>query len=157
MKISIDTKVTHDDGTIESVELSGDSLYTPAVPQPEPEPEPVPPPTVIPLFADSFNYIAAKDNPDVVDIFRAHGWSGAKTEQDPYAGNPRGYMYTTDNIPGYTGDFPGHNSTHVLAMEALISSMGGQSSINIRYGTPESPNTTIPENIWFLSNIFQAS
>ncbi|MFV2056211.1 MAG: hypothetical protein ACC707_07065, partial [Thiohalomonadales bacterium] len=107
------------------------------------------------LFHDKFDYSAGREDSTVVSIFQSHGWTGAKTEQDPNSGNPRGYMYTTDTIPGFSGSFPGANSTRVLAMEALPTSMGDfvnnrtQSSINIRYGTPESPRGTIPANVWF--------
>lgn len=107
------------------------------------------------LFQDNFNYVAGRDEPDIVSIFQSHGWAGAKTQQAiPTTGNPRGYMYTTDTIPGYTGSFPGGGS-HVLAMEALVSTLGDrstgffgdmQSTINIRYGNaPDS----IPADAWF--------
>jgi hypothetical protein len=76
------------------------------------------------LFHDDFEYTAGRDDSTVASIFQAHGWSEVLSEQTPNGDNTRGYIYTTDTIPGYAGMLPGANSSSVLALEALPTTLG---------------------------------
>jgi PKD repeat protein len=108
-------------------------------------------------FYDNFDYVAGRDDPNVVRAFQNAGWAGAKTVQ---AGEPgaRGYIYTTDHIPGYNGPFPGSNSNRVLALEALPNTLGNhstgfwgdlQTDFYLQYGNSNGSRETIPGNVWF--------
>ncbi|MFV2056209.1 MAG: immunoglobulin-like domain-containing protein, partial [Thiohalomonadales bacterium] len=114
--------------------------------------------TNVALFSDDFEYDAARNNPDVESVFQAAGWSSVKTAQNPLSRNPRGYVYTTTSIPGYSGPFPGANSNSVLAVEALPSTMGDRSTGNwadmqtdfyLKYGNETSSLNNIPADVWF--------
>jgi hypothetical protein len=72
------------------------------------------------LFFDNFNYEVNRYG-DNVSTFSAHGWSDAKATN--LTGGHAGYLYTVDQVPGYSGFFPGQNSSHVLAIEARPSTM----------------------------------
>jgi len=102
------------------------------------------------VFFDNFEYIVGRNDSKADTIFQSQGgWSRAKTAQDPNANNPNGYLYTTDNIPGYTGTFPGHNSNQVLAIEALPSTYGFQTAFHLQYGDGAGPANQIPGDVWF--------
>lgn len=108
------------------------------------------------LFHDGFNYAASRNDPNAGNAFTSAGWGGFKSE----ASTPgaKGYIYTTDTIPGYSGPFPGANSSRVLVIEALPSSLGDRSTgfwgdmqtdFYLQYGDVNSPTDTVPSNVWF--------
>ncbi|MCK5603614.1 hypothetical protein KAR91_17140 [Candidatus Pacearchaeota archaeon] len=124
---------------------TGQIVITPAV---EPQ-DPANPTTA--LFSDHFDYVVGRDQPEAEFVFIENGWRWAKTQQS--FGHGRGYLYTVDTIPGYTGTFPGINSTRVLAMEALPEGgtpVGqGQTDFYLQFGDTDFPENTIPGNVWF--------
>ena len=112
------------------------------------------------LFFDSFEYEAGRNDSGVTKIFRNNGWSAVKTQQVSPERNPRGYVYTTDTVPGYTGAFPGANSRRVLAMEALPTTLGRyrgpdtfwgdmQTDFYLQYGGANQSAGTVPADVWF--------
>jgi hypothetical protein len=101
------------------------------------------------LFFDDFEYDVGREEANAPQIFQTEGgWSWAKTYQ---AGEPgaRGYMYTSNRIPGFSGSFPGTGSTRVLAMEALPTSLAGQTDFYLQYGDENASADTIPADVWF--------
>jgi hypothetical protein len=120
-------------------------------PSPPPPPPPPPPPEPIlsgpRTFFDDFEYAVGRSDPAAASLFVQHGWSHAKTHQN--SPGARGYLYTVTSIPGYTGEFPGTNSTRVLAMEALPETLGGQTDFYLGLGGsgPEHSNA-IPGDVW---------
>ncbi len=101
------------------------------------------------IFFDDFNYVVGKNDPDAVTLFKTKGgWWNAKTLQTN-GGGANGFLYTVDQIPGYSGNFPGRNSKRVLAIEALPSTYGFQTSFQLTYGDISAPKNTIPGNVWF--------
>jgi len=100
-------------------------------------------------FYDDFDYAAGRDDVNAAATFRnVGGWNGAKTVQSGEPG-ARGYVYTVDRIPGYSGPFPGRNSTRVLVQEASGATMGGQTDFYLEYGDESASDETIPGNVWF--------
>jgi hypothetical protein len=100
------------------------------------------------MFYDNFDYVVGRDDPSASDLFKnLGGWRWAKTQQS--FGSGRGYLYTTDRIPGYSGTFPGRNSNRVLVMEARPATLGGQTDFYLQYGEIDFPADTIPANVWF--------
>jgi len=99
------------------------------------------------LFFDDFDYVAARDDANIVSVFQNQGWNWAKTAQDPNSNGPKGYLYTTTRIPGYSGPFPGSNSSRVLALEALPATFGGQTDFYLEYAGAS--NESIPGDVWF--------
>lgn len=100
------------------------------------------------LFYDDFDYVVNRDSANASDLFSTNGgWRWAKTQQDYGSGN--GYLYTVDSIPGYTGDFPGRNSTRVLLMEARPATFGAQTDFYLQYGDTDFPADTVPGDVWF--------
>lgn len=110
------------------------------------------------LLFDNFEYVAGRDDPNVVAVFQQHGWSHAKTQQTG-VGNPRGYLHTVNQIPGYAGAFPGIASNRVLAMDILptlpnrdgTNPTGSQTDFYLQYGNGEDPASAgaVPGNVWF--------
>ncbi len=112
------------------------------------------------LFADYFEYEARKFDRSAAKIFiDKGGWNNVKTQQSN--GSGFGYLYTTNKIPGYTGNFPGRESRSVLAIEALPQNFGGQTDFYLEYGCVECPKDTIPADVWFqfwiYSNHYKSS
>ena len=104
------------------------------------------PPVAGVVFSDRFEYEVSRSDPGAAQIFIKNGWSGAKTSQDrPGA---RGYLYTTNSIPGYSGAFPGGGS-RVLAMEALPQTLGGQTDFYLQLGGSGAQYANyIPGDVW---------
>ncbi len=96
-------------------------------------------------FYDDFNYRVQRSG-DSLSQFQAHGWSGGKAENLP-AGSGKGYIYTTSSIPGYSGPFPGKDSTRVLALEGRPSSFGIQTDFYLQFGGDF--DDQIPADVWF--------
>ncbi len=94
-------------------------------------------------FYDDFNYVVNRTG-DTLDAIRAHGWGGGKAEN--FGNRGKGYIYTTTQIPGYNGSFPGRNSTRVLALEGRPSTFGVQTDFYLHYGSPDPE--TLPGNVW---------
>jgi PKD domain len=113
------------------------------------------------LFYDSFEYDAGREDSGVTSIFQNNGWSAVKTQQVSPERNPRGYIYTTDTVPGYEGGMlPGANSQRVVAMEALPTTLGNyigpdtfwgdmQTDFYLQFGGADQPPGTIPADVWF--------
>ena len=97
------------------------------------------------VFFDGFEYAVNRTAPDVVQLFQSHGWSFAKTHP---SGQANGYLSTVTSIPGYSGPFPGTNSSRVLLLEALPGSLGGQTDFYLQYGGSAQPANTIPGDVW---------
>lgn len=95
-------------------------------------------------FQDKFEYVVNRDN-DNKSTFTAHGWSGAKAEN--ITGKGKGYLYTVDKIPGYSGAFPGENSKRVLAIEGRPSTFKFQTDFYLQYGGQY--DNQLPGNVWF--------
>ena len=68
------------------------------------------------VIFDQFEYVVDREDPSAVALFTTQGWSYAKTEQ--VTNGAHGWLYTTTTVPGYSGQFPGLDSTRVLALEA---------------------------------------
>jgi len=106
------------------------------------------------VFMDDFDYAVGRDDTNAVETFQAHGWAYAKTEQDT-GENPGGYLYTVQEIPGYTSSFPGSSSNRVLAIESRPSQqeiIGGflqQTDFYLQYGSESGSIGTIPPDVWF--------
>jgi len=101
------------------------------------------------LAYDPFEYVVERDQPGASAAFAANGpWNGAKTLQDGRTG-AKGYVYTTDVLPGYSGSFPGQDSKRVLCLEALPARLQGQTDFYIQYGSARGPLGQIPANVWF--------
>jgi hypothetical protein len=111
--------------------------------------EPEPKSKSKPIFFDSFEYIVNRDINDSGENFRSHGWYYVKSINTTEKSKGKGYLYTTERIPGYAGTFPGKDSKRVLAIEALPTSMGGQTDFYLQYGSTRGPINTIPADVWF--------
>ena len=96
-------------------------------------------------FFDDFNYSVQRSG-DTTDIFRNHGWSGGKAE-NLTGGSGKGYIYTTNTIPGYSGPLPGKNSSHVLAIEGRPSTFGIQTDFYLQFGGDF--DNQVPADVWF--------
>ena len=101
------------------------------------------------LAHDPFEYVVERDKPGASALFAKHGpWNGAKTYQDGRTG-AKGYVYTTDTIPGHAARFPGRNSKRVLCLEALPHKLRGQTDFYLQYGSQKGPLGQVPANVWF--------
>jgi PKD repeat protein len=101
---------------------------------------------------DDFEYTIDRDsNSDPTGVNNAFvsqgGWSYVKAVN--ISGSHNGYLYTVDTIPGYSGGFPGSDSTRVLAIEARPGSMGSQTDFYLQYGSDSAQENTIPADVWF--------
>jgi hypothetical protein len=101
---------------------------------------------------DDFEYTLDRDSAsDPTGVNNAFvnqgGWSYVKAVN--ITGSHNGYLYTVDAIPGYSGSFPGNNSTRVLAIEARPGSMGSQTDFYLQYGGDSATTDTVPANVWF--------
>ena len=104
---------------------------------------------------DNFEYVVTRDQIGKAAAFAANGgWDYAKS--NPEAARACGYIYTTNAIPGYSGAFPGTNSSRVLAMEFLPRSMNClvgtswyQTDAYLQKGGESAAQNTIPPNTWY--------
>ncbi len=92
------------------------------------------------IFYDNFEYDASRDATNVELVFRSHGWTDVKANNS-YFGRGAGYLYT---------QYDSTRQSRVLVMESNPS----QSPINqtdywLKYGSQNTPLTTIPANVWF--------
>jgi hypothetical protein len=107
------------------------------------------------VFIDRFEYAVGRSDANAVELFMQNGWSGGKSQQS--SSGAHGYMHTVTSIPGYTGSFPGTNSTRVLAIEALPASLRGASDpfaqtdfyLQLGDGTSSASDDHIPGDVWF--------
>ena len=97
---------------------------------------------------DRFEYAVGRSDPNAAQLFIQNGWSHAKTQQ---SANARGYLHTVTSIPGFSGAFPGTNSSRVLAIEALPGTLNGQTDFYLQLGNGESAASDdyIPGDVWF--------
>ena len=95
-------------------------------------------------FFDGFDY-SVQRSADAISSFQNHGWSGAKAEN--LTGSGKGYLYTTSRIPGYSGPFPGRDSTRVLAIEGRPSSFNMQTDFYLQFGGDF--DNQVPADVWF--------
>jgi len=93
-------------------------------------------------FYDGFNYVVNRLG-DTIDALQIHGWS---VKAENFGNQGKGYIYTTNQIPGYNGMFPGRNSNRVLALEGRPSSFGIQTNFYLHHGS-DNPET-LPGNVW---------
>jgi hypothetical protein len=100
------------------------------------------------VFADAFEYEVQRSDPNARQIFVSQGWSHAKTQQD--ASGAKGYFYTVNSIPGFTGRFPGTDSSRVVLMEALPGTLGYQTDFYLELGNGSSAahDNFIPGDVW---------
>ncbi|MES9969780.1 MAG: PKD domain-containing protein [Candidatus Thiodiazotropha sp.] len=103
-------------------------------------------------FFDDFEYVVERngssDPTGENNAFVSQGgWSGAKAVN--ITGSHNGYLYTVDQIPGYSGSFPGNNSNRVLAIEARPGSMGSQTDFYLQFGAESAPVNSVPADVWF--------
>ena len=101
------------------------------------------------VFSDRFEYAVGRSDSNAAQLFVQNGWSHAKTQQN--SSGAHGYLYTTASIPGFTGSFPGTNSSRVLAIEALPETLGGQTDFYLGLGNGSSSayDDYIPGDVWF--------
>lgn len=103
---------------------------------------------------DNFEYNVSREQTGKSAAFAAGGgWSGAKSNPE----NPGacGYIYTSASIPGFSGTFPGSNSSRVLSMEflpqglnCLVGENWWQTDAYLAIGGQGAPQNTIPPNMW---------
>jgi hypothetical protein len=124
-------------------------------PNPPQESPPAPnPPATVPnpadlVFFDDFEYVVGRDDTNAATIFQQQGrWSWAKTEQSPHSNVTNGYLYTVNQIPGYSGAFPGGSSSRALAIEARPASLGFQTDFYLQFGDGADANA-VPGDVWF--------
>ena len=104
------------------------------------------------LFRDNFEYQVDPAVSSTCSRFvSSGGWEAYKSIN--CTGTHRGNIYTVSSIPGYSGSFPGANSTRALLIEQLpYSSSGGdlnaQTDIYLQFGGPTKPTSYIPANVW---------
>lgn len=99
------------------------------------------------LFLDDFEYVVNRNTSGASDIFVAQGgWSDVKTYQDSVGS--AGYLYTADNIEGYSGVFPG-GGNRVLVMEAKPETFQAQTDFYLQYGSGEEEIGYIPADHWY--------
>ena len=100
------------------------------------------------VFQDRFEYTVGRTDPNARNIFIQNGWTHVKTQQ---SGGGAGFFHTVTSIPGFTGAFPGTNSSRVLAIEALPSVYGGQTDFYLQMGDGGSAafDDHIPGDVWF--------
>jgi hypothetical protein len=97
------------------------------------------------ILSDGFEYPVARDG--TCENFTTEGsWQYVKSIN--CTGSSRGYLYTVDAIPGYSGAFPGNSSSRVLAIEALPETLGGQTDFYLQAGAATDAIGTIPANLW---------
>ena len=108
----------------------------------------------LPLHLDLFEYdVSRAYDPNGRKTFLQNGWSHVKAENISRGHN--GFLYTVSEIPGYSGKFPGKNSTRVLAIEARPGSMGSQTDFYLQYGDESgSEEDIVPGDVWFQFWIF---
>lgn len=99
-------------------------------------------------FTDRFEYAVGRSDANAAELFRQNGWTAAKTQQ---SANAHGFLYTVTSIPGFTGAFPGTNSSRVLAIEALPGTLQGQTDFYLQLGNGDSAayDDHIPGDVWF--------
>jgi len=86
------------------------------------------------VIQDDFEYVVNRDDSDKDNFVNVGPWSAWKSR--PRDSGAYGYTYTTTSIPGFTGSFPGTNSTRVLKSEHLPMSLGSdteQSDTTLRF------------------------
>lgn len=102
----------------------------------------------LPIFEDDFEYVVGRNgDPDVSATFINHGWSYVKAINNIYHSGYQGYLYTVDRIPGYSGVFPGRDSTRVLAIESKASI--AQTDFYLQYGAENGSEENLPGDVWF--------
>jgi hypothetical protein len=104
------------------------------------------------VFSDRFEYAVSRSDTNAVELFKQNGWSHAKTQQSSKGAH--GYLHTVTSIPGYSGPFPGTNSSRVLALEALPRTLQvgpiGQTDFYLQLGGNSSAyDDYIPGDVWF--------
>ncbi|MCB1824483.1 MAG: hypothetical protein KDJ54_07870 [Candidatus Competibacteraceae bacterium] len=97
---------------------------------------------------DNFEYQVDKTG-SITNFYTQGIWRNAKTNQThPQEGS---ILFTTTSIPGFSGSFPGTNSTRVLGMEIRPSEVQPgwlQSDVYLQFGGESSPAGTLPANHW---------
>lgn len=91
------------------------------------------------VFEDDFEYTANRADTNVQVPFEGTGgWTDAKANNSDYGGSG-GYLYTQDNAT---------LGSKVLVMESLPTTVGGQTSYHLSYGSDAESLGFIPGNIW---------
>lgn len=111
------------------------------------------------IIRDNFEYQVDRDgDPSANELIDTGGWSSVKAINDDLGSNACGYLYTVTSIDGFSGSFPGTNSSRVLCSEHLPETLdcdvgagscdGGrwrQSDTRFGYGAH---TRVIPSNVW---------
>jgi len=72
------------------------------------------------ILFDDFEYSVSRSlGTDCSNFFDIGGWDYVKAENCIQHASGKGYLYTTNSIPGYSGQFPGTSSSNVLALVGL--------------------------------------
>lgn len=103
------------------------------------------------IFRDNFETAISRDVTDDALKFRVAAggvWNGVWSNQDTVSPNAAGYIYTATSIPGFSGSFPGENSSRVLAMEQLPDTYNTQTNCYLIRGGENFAQDTIPANSW---------
>lgn len=97
------------------------------------------------IIQDNFEYAVGRDDEDKSAFTTTGPWSAVKSR--PTDAGAAGFTYTTTSISGYSGSFPGTNSSRVLASEhrAGTYSVGQSDTYLSFYGTGTPP---IPREHW---------
>ncbi|MEW8027766.1 MAG: PKD domain-containing protein [Candidatus Thiodiazotropha sp.] len=103
-------------------------------------------------FFDDFEYSIERDSSSDPSgennaFVTQGGWSHVKAVN--ITGSHNGFLYTVDEIPGYSGSFPGNDSNRVLAIEARPASMGSQTDFYLQFGDENLPAGSVPADVWF--------
>lgn len=96
------------------------------------------------IIQDDFEYAVGRDDADKTAFLTTGPWTVIKSR--PTDEGAYGFTYTTTSIPGFSGSFPGTNSTRVLVSEHLPGTYSwGQSDTYLSFyttgGSPVIPAT----------------
>ncbi len=102
------------------------------------------------IIFDDFEYEVDRDTVDDALNFRSDGlgvWDDVKSAQNTGQDGARGYLYTVDAIPGFSGEFPS-GGDRVMCMEFLPDTLEGQTDAYLVIGDTAAAQDTIPANHW---------
>ena len=105
------------------------------------------------ILQDNFEYAVARTG-TAADAFASTGpWGGVKADNATNS-SAAGIFSTETSIPGFTGSFPGTNSTRVLRLHIYPNTAGYQSSANLNYGGGVIGNDDIPATVYIQHWIY---
>lgn len=99
------------------------------------------------IISDNFEYAVGRDDDDKSAFTTSGPWTGWKSR--PLHPGAYGFTYTTTSIPGFSGAFPGTNSSRVLASEHLPGTYEwGQSDTYLSFFDTGEGNQPIPATFY---------